>query len=165
MQMCLLYCKFQIYSSTFVTAGVQSHTEVTGILGTTVTLKFSFSPEVKIQKNSHIVVHHNRTQSKKVAEYTESNMAKAFDMHPEMNAVFWHITSVRLNDSGIYRASHVRKEGSAQKSNMVEVKIREVNANSTGEQIWLYYGPKMLCVIFLNYLFIYFKRYSSSRSE
>lgn len=72
-------------------------------------------------------------------------------MHPEINSVFWHINSVRLNDSGIYWASQVRKEGLAKKSNRVEVKIREVNANGTGKQNWRYHGPKMLCVIFFFY--------------
>lgn len=85
-------------------------------------------------------------------------------MHPEINSVFWHINSVRFYDNGIYWASQVHKDGFAQKSDRVELKIREANANGTGKQIRLYYGPKMLSVIFL-LSFIYFKRYSSSRSE
>lgn len=115
---------------------VQSQTAVTGFLGTNITLKFTFPADVSIQNNSHFVVHQNSKQQKKVAEYTQGNRGDVFEVHPENNSVLWHITGVRLNDSGDYWASLVNI--GVIKSNTVWVNIREAATNCTGKQILLY---------------------------
>lgn len=101
--------------------------------GTNIILKFTFRSHVRIQNNSHIVVHQNVKQPKKVAEYTQSNRGHGFEVHPENNSVLWRLTGVRLNDSGNYWASLVNTL--AIKSNMVRVNIREATTNWTGKQI------------------------------
>lgn len=112
---------------------VQSNTEVTGFLCTNITLNFTFPRRVSIQNNSHIVVHQNVKQPIKVAEYTQGNRGDVFEVHPEDNSVLWHITGVRLNDSGDYQASLLNTL--AIKSNVVRVNIREADRNCTGKQI------------------------------
>lgn len=116
--------------------GVQNHTEVTGFLGTDITLKFTFPDHVSIKNNSHIVVHKNVKEQKKVAEYRQGNRGDVFEVHPENNSVLWHITGVRLNDSGDYFASLLN--GRIIKSNVVRVNVQEATTNCTGKQIWLY---------------------------
>ncbi|TNM87813.1 hypothetical protein fugu_006034 [Takifugu bimaculatus] len=106
---------------------VQSQTEVTGFLGTNITLKFTFPADVSIQNNSHFVVHQNSKEQKKVAEYTQGNRGDVFEVHPENNSVLWHIIGVRLNDSGDYWAGLVNK--GVIKSNTVWVNVREAATN------------------------------------
>lgn len=112
---------------------VQNHTEVTGFLGTNITLEFTFPCHVSIQNDSHIVVHQNLKQPKKVAEYTQGNRGDVFEVHPENNSVLWRIIGVRLNDSEDYRASLVKTP--VTKSNVVRVNIREAATNYIGKQI------------------------------
>ncbi|TWW58081.1 hypothetical protein D4764_07G0008000 [Takifugu flavidus] len=112
---------------------VQSQTEVTGFLGTNITLKFTFPADVSIQNNSHFVVHQNSKEQKKVAEYTQGNRGDVFEVHPENNSVLWHIIGVRLNDSGDYWASLVNKR--VIKSNTVWVNVREAATNCIGNAI------------------------------
>lgn len=115
---------------------VQNHTEVTGFLGTDITLKFTFPDYVSIKNNSHIVVKENVKEQKKVAEYRQGNRGDVFEVHPGNNFVLWHITGVRLNDSGDYWASLVNTR--VIKSSVVRVNIQEATTNCTGKQIWLY---------------------------
>lgn len=115
---------------------VQSDTKVTGILGNSLTLKFTFASNVPVKTNSHIVVHQYKTEPQKIAEYTQDNMGDTFDVNPENNSVSWHIATVTVKDSGLYWASVVSKLAS--KSNKVWVTIQEVNTTGTGKQkVWL----------------------------
>lgn len=123
------------HTSSFVSVTVQSHTDVIGNLGNSITLEFTFSSHVQVKTDSHIVVHQMVTAVQKVAEYTEDKRSKAFYVHPENNSVSWHITSVTLNDTGSYWASVV--SNIASKSNVVRVTIQEVTTTSTGKpRVW-----------------------------
>lgn len=109
---------------------------VTGILGNSITLKFTFAFDVPVKPNSHITVHRKVTVVQKVAEYPKDKKSHVFNVYPENNSVSWHIPSATLNDSGLYWASVVNTMAS--KSSTVLVTIQKENTTGTGKQrVWL----------------------------
>lgn len=109
---------------------VLSRGEVTGILGASITLQFTFNPNISLAQSSHFVIHrYMETSRQKVAEFKQGK-GDIFDVNPQNNSVFWHIPILRLNDSGCYQASLIAAP--VEKSESVKLTVRELNTNSTG---------------------------------
>ncbi|XP_044056518.1 uncharacterized protein LOC122878163 isoform X2 [Siniperca chuatsi] len=104
-----------------------SRAEVTGILSSNITLQFTFN--VSITKNSHFAVY--TTGQRKIAEYPQGKGGGVFNFHPKNTTVFYHITNLKLNDSGRYWASVFMDSGFLEESNKVELIVREENRSST----------------------------------
>ncbi|XP_042339791.1 uncharacterized protein LOC121941135 [Plectropomus leopardus] len=104
-----------------------SRAEVTGILGTNITLQFKFN--VTVNKNSYFAFY---TRNLKIAEYNGRSNSKRGDMnfYPNKTSVFCQITNLTRNHSGIYWATLLDSRP-AQESNKVELIVREENRNST----------------------------------
>lgn len=114
---------------------VSSRADVTGNVGTDITLNFTFRPNVSLTKNSHFAIYRNITAAngeKKIAEYTKGKEGDVFDVYPKNTSVSWRITNLKLNDSGSYWASLFKEPGPAIRSIKVQLTVREVNRRSTG---------------------------------
>ncbi|XP_041791430.1 uncharacterized protein LOC121605544 isoform X2 [Chelmon rostratus] len=99
---------------------------VTGIVGTNISLQFTFN--VSLTKSSYFGVY--VTDQKKIAEYILGKYTDVFDIYPENSSVVWHIKNLKLNDSGSYWATII-ESGLAQESNKVQLMVQEGNKSST----------------------------------
>lgn len=109
-----------------------SQSEVTGILGTNITLQFTF--DVNVTKQSHFAVYIGPyIEKKKIAEYSQGKGGGIFDVYPKNNSAFYHITNLKLNNRGSYWATVFMTSGPVRESNMVMLIVREENISSTGE--------------------------------
>ncbi|KAA8589458.1 hypothetical protein FQN60_012823 [Etheostoma spectabile] len=105
-----------------------SQAEVTRILGTNITLEFKFN----ISVSKHSAVYKNHT---KIAEYSEAKIFSNegnFNIYHKNMSVFFCISNLTLNHSGIYWASLFMDSGPAKESNNQEqLIVREENKSST----------------------------------
>lgn len=106
---------------------VPSQAEVTGIVGTNISLQFTFN--VSLTEKSHFGVY--VTDQRKIAEYTQGKERGIFDIYPINSSVFWHIKNLKLNDSGSYWATLFKGSGLPQQSNKVQLTVRVKDRSST----------------------------------
>lgn len=99
-----------------------SHAEVIGIFGSNITLQFTFNVSIK---NSDIGIY--TTGEKKIDDL--KNRKSSFDIYPQNNSVFYHITNLTLNHTNTYWASLLG--GIPRKSNEVKLIVEERNISST----------------------------------
>ncbi|XP_028444147.1 uncharacterized protein LOC114562094 [Perca flavescens] len=106
-----------------------SRAEVTGILGNSISLEFKFN----INVTGHLAFYTNHTG--KIAEYLQGKISSSegdFYVNPKNMSVFFHITNLKLNHSGIYWASMFMDSGPVIESNNREqLIVREENRSST----------------------------------
>ncbi|XP_071342097.1 uncharacterized protein [Trachinotus anak] len=105
-----------------------SQAEVTGTLGSNVTLKFRFNGTV-LHPDSHFAIY--ITGQRKIAELNNKVWSGegVLDIYPK-NTVLYHITNLRLNHSEIYWAS-LFVSGFITESNKVQLIVQEENRSST----------------------------------
>ncbi|XP_035504246.1 uncharacterized protein LOC118318572 [Scophthalmus maximus] len=104
--------------------------EVTGILGTNVTLHFTFDDTV-INNNSHFAVY--RPGMKKIAECSKNKGCSGgvvLDIH-QNSSVQYHITKLQQDHCGIYWASLFINSGPPKESNKVQVFVQKENSSNT----------------------------------
>ncbi|KAM7409611.1 hypothetical protein PAMA_001209 [Pampus argenteus] len=109
---------------------VHSQVEVTGILGTNITLQFIFN--VTVTKNSHVAVY--VTGQRKIAQYTPGKNGSGggvFDVFPGNVSVFFRISNLKLNHSDNYSASLFMDSGVPKESNKVQLIVQEQNQSTT----------------------------------
>ncbi|KAG7230670.1 hypothetical protein INR49_025387 [Caranx melampygus] len=107
-----------------------SHAEVTGILGSNITLYFKFNDTV-LRHNSHFAVY--TTGEKKIAYCSKENVCSGgafYHIYPENMSVLYHITNLSRNHSQIYWIS-LFDSGPAKESNRVKLIVQEENRTST----------------------------------
>nr|XP_046248804.1 uncharacterized protein LOC124061209 [Scatophagus argus] len=107
---------------------VLSQTEVTGILGTNITLQFSFYSNVSFNRSSHFAIYRNE---EKLAEYKQGTEGNDFNVYPNNYSVLWHIPYLKLNQSGRYWASVFKSTGRLRESIKVQLIVQEENRSST----------------------------------
>ncbi|XP_029356545.1 uncharacterized protein LOC115042451 [Echeneis naucrates] len=105
-----------------------SRAEVTGLLGSNVTLWFRFNNTV-LQHDSHFAVY--VSGQRKIAECSiKVCPGGIFSIYPENTSVVYHITNLQLNHSEIYWAS-LFDSGLLTESNKVHLVVQEENRSST----------------------------------
>ncbi|XP_071342098.1 uncharacterized protein [Trachinotus anak] len=116
-----------------------SQAEVTGTLGSNVTLKFRFNGTV-LHPDSHFAIY--ITGQRKIAELNNKVWSGegVLDIYPK-NTVLYHITNLRLNHSEIYWAS-LFVSGFITESNKVQLIVQEENRSST-----VLLAATLLCLI------------------
>lgn len=100
-----------------------SHAEVIGIFGSNITLQFTFN--ISITENSQIGIY--TTGEKKIDDFKSGK--SSFDIYPQNNSVFYHITNLTLNHTNTYWASLFGVIPI--KSNEVKLIVEERNISST----------------------------------
>ncbi|XP_039457472.1 uncharacterized protein LOC116320210 isoform X2 [Oreochromis aureus] len=113
-------------SSSFDIISDPSHAQVIGILGSNITLQFTFN--VSITENSQIGIY--TTDEKKIDDFKSGK--SSFDIYPQKNSVFYHITNLTLSHSNTYWASLLGVIPI--KSNEVQLFIEEKNTHSTATE-------------------------------
>ncbi|KAL3977522.1 interferon regulatory factor 2-binding protein [Sarotherodon galilaeus] len=103
-----------------------SHAQVIGILGSNITLQFTFN--VSITENSQIGIY--TTGFKKIDDL--KSRKSFFDIYPRNNSVFYHITNLTLSHSNTYCA--ILFGAIPIKSNEVQLFIEEKNTHSTATE-------------------------------
>lgn len=107
----------------------RGHELVTGFLGSSVTLQFTFN--ISITNSSKIGVYMTENQ-KKISD--NSNCPSCFDIHPEKSSVFYHITNLTSSNSELYWASLLQPDHVIE-SNKVQLILRENSKNATVSQM------------------------------
>ncbi|XP_039985146.1 uncharacterized protein LOC120791068 [Xiphias gladius] len=106
-----------------------SKAEVTGILGSNITLQFRFN-NTTIHDDSHFAVY--TTGQKKIDEYSKH---KCFSgkghLYPKNTSVLYHITNLKLNQSGTYWASLFMGSGLPKESDKVQLIVQKERRHST----------------------------------
>ncbi|XP_020512153.2 uncharacterized protein [Labrus bergylta] len=115
-----------------------SRTNVIGILGSNITLQFTFN--ISITNNSHFAIYRNvpPDSQKKIAEYTngQSKSGVHFNTYPQNNYVFCHIKNLSLSHGGPYWASFfMDSKGFPTESEKVLLIVLEESNNSTGPTV------------------------------
>uniref|UniRef100_UPI0037E96B70 uncharacterized protein n=1 Tax=Semicossyphus pulcher TaxID=241346 RepID=UPI0037E96B70 len=109
-----------------------SGVEVTGILGTKVTLQFKFN--ISLNENSHFAVYLGPENYRKIAEYKngESYTEVVFDAcFPKFASAFCNISNLSYNDSGHYWATLFVPSGQIPpNSERVQLIVREENRST-----------------------------------
>lgn len=102
---------------------------ITGILGSNITLKFTFVDTI-IDRKSHFAVYIEG--EKKIAERNDRIGNTVFDVLTN-DSVLYHITNLKQNDSQIYWAAVFLDKTGIKLSSMVHLAIREENITSPGK--------------------------------
>lgn len=127
----------------FCVHAVSSQEEFTRIPGTNIDLQFKFN--VSITKNNQIIIvnkYIDPNGQQKIDEYNPEKVKTKhhFSFDPDNYTVFWHLTNLTLNQSGVYWAT-VITEGTTE-SDKVKLIVREENTSSTGKvklySLWLH---------------------------
>lgn len=118
----------------FCVHAVSSQEEFTRIPGTNIDLQFKFN--VSITKNNQIIIvnkYIDPNGQQKIDEYNPEKVKTKhhFSFDPDNYTVFWHLTNLTLNQSGVYWAT-VITEGTTE-SDKVKLIVREENTSSTGK--------------------------------
>nr|XP_043899423.1 uncharacterized protein LOC122780499 isoform X1 [Solea senegalensis] len=103
--------------------------EVTGTLGSNVTLQFTFNDTV-VSNHSYFAIY--ITGLKKIAEYNSKGGigGGVFDIY-QNTSIRYHITRLKQNQSGIYWASLFLGSGLPKESNKVHLIVQSENRNNT----------------------------------
>ncbi|XP_029285090.1 uncharacterized protein LOC115006761 [Cottoperca gobio] len=110
-----------------------SQAEITGLPGTNVTLQFTFNVSVP-ESFAVYTKNHTTKYTQKVAGYSQgksSSKEENVKVYAKNMSVFFHITNLKLSQSGIYWASLFRDLGLPKESKMVELIVQDENRSST----------------------------------
>ncbi|CAN9500943.1 unnamed protein product [Ophioblennius macclurei] len=107
----------------------RGHEQVTGLLGGSVTLRFTFN--VSITNDSQFGLYVTETKTK-ISD--NKNCRRCFDIYPENSSVLYHIANLTSNDSEVYHASLLSAFKVVQSNNKVQLILREETRNTTVSQ-------------------------------
>lgn len=105
-------------------------TAITGILGSNITLEFTFSDPHVINHKTHLAVYIKG--QKKIAECKGCSGSSVLKADPNYNSVLYQITNLKQNDSDMYWAA-LFVDNLIKESNKVQLDVREENKSSTGK--------------------------------
>lgn len=103
---------------------------MTGILGRSITLNFSFPEPHAIRPTSYVGVY--REGEIKITECKNVSGCTDIRLDPEHNVVFYNISNLQRNANDTYWAT-LLGSGLPIKSNKVKLDVQEENRSSTGK--------------------------------